>query len=276
MDVDKLIYEYKKISEMVELEYIKEEQAVIILEGYDYFREVNTLFYRVHNLLDAIFELLLSNMAEEAYILFRSLINSQIIIAYLLNNFKNKQCLDEYLMQPTFGRIKYLKNIKGIYKQDWFVELNEKNNSKICIDDIDKEIAELTDSISRKGFKNAALTPVYQYAMDNNLSYGLYRSEYHEASKAEHGDPSFTKFYREQIMSEYNNDLVYKPNISKTNIELKEKLFKLSIHSYSYIFILIVGHITNNEEQLLLNYNKENLSELMIRIHWFDETYLNV
>ncbi len=269
MNTNEKIIEFKDIMNSVEREFIKEGQPIIITSGYDYFREVHTLFCRLHNLLESVFVLLEANMAEEAQILYRTMLNNQMVTFFLINNYNDSKKVEEYLLQPLIGRVNYLKNIKKFFEKEWFKKLNEANGN-IDQSDIDSELRKLEKELKEHGITNIRNTSVAKYSKSDLITEGMYVTDYHELSKVEHADPSFTQIYREKVLEDIDASMAYIPNISKSNIALKNKIFQQSRNCYSYTFINIFKHITSEQKHLMQNYKEDKIEKLIIKLHQFN------
>lgn len=97
---------FKNIMSDVQEYVLKNESPYIILEGYEYIREVITLYAKQHNLVESTLLLLENNNNEEAMILARSVLNNYFLIGYLLND-PDKSHLKEYQSQPLFSQLYY-------------------------------------------------------------------------------------------------------------------------------------------------------------------------
>ena len=71
-----LIKQGKFIEEYIGKEVLKEGRPIIILEGYEWIREVLSLLAKNINLFESCLVLLENNMEQEAYILARSQFNN--------------------------------------------------------------------------------------------------------------------------------------------------------------------------------------------------------
>lgn len=250
----------------VATEFLKENEPQIIMQGYEYLREVMSLYAKLHNLLDSTLELLECNMSEEAFILLRSMLNNQMWIVYLCEDDSNRSRLKKYLIQPLITKLNLLDNIKKVSHTEWFTKMNDSRKDKIDIEEVKKEIRAIKDILHKENIPSGERKPVSvaKLAKSNELMFGLYISIYSDASRYEHSDPSVLNLYRQKILDDYDSTNVFKVDLSSTSEDLKKKILEYAKNIYGFSFIHIVQHITKKEEHLLRYYNEEKLGSLML------------
>lgn len=253
------------MDEVVEQFFAEGEPYVVEKEG-EYLRDVITLYAKQHNLLESILVLLEHNMSEEAYILLRSLLNNGMWIVYLCDDDEKRSRFREYSNQPIINNLYFLNNLVTASKKEWFTNPEIVKENKIDIEQVKKDIKELEKIMKDKGIEQNERRPVSvaKLAKSNDLLFGYYFSVYNDASKYEHSDPATLNFYRNKIMNEYDNDLIFSIDLSKTSEELKEKVLYFAAAIYGNSFMKIFNHFTDKQNHLLDYYDKEKLNSIMI------------
>lgn len=251
----------KDIMDDVREYFLKDGNSYIIAPGYEYFREIITLYAKQHNLLESILLLLDNNMSEEAYILTRTMINNYFLIGYLINDGENHNRLKKYHIQPVISQIYLLKNMKNILKTSPFKE-NEQIQEMFKETEINKKINELKNFLKDNGFKQDEkpfkIIDLAKHGFDR--SFEMYATCYAEGSAYEHSDISSLDVYKKPVLDEYNKNEVFTLYLGATNEELKTKILNITSIVYCDCFNNIMKHITEKEEHLKINYDIDRLA----------------
>ncbi|BDC01575.1 hypothetical protein CP118TE_12840 [Clostridium perfringens E] len=247
--------------------FLIDGKGFIILDGYEYMRDITTLYAKQHNLLESTLLLLENNNAEEAVILARSLLNNYFLIGYLLKDNKNRTRLKRFHNQPLITRMKKLRNIKEIISNSTSKLLSDEDKEK-KLKELKKKIVECEKMLKENGIKRGErLLDVCTLAKNSDeKGFALYTFFYSDASKFEHSDISSLDLYKKQVLEEYSNNEIFILNINSTDEELKDKIFEKVETIYCDTFSKIISHIFENESHLLKNFNQEKLNEICIKI----------
>ena len=258
----------KDIMNDVEEYLLKCDSPYIIMSGYEYFREVITLFAKQHNLIESTILLLENNHNEEAMILARSIMNNYFLIGYLLDD-PNKQHIKIYQIQPYINELYYYKNLKKILRSDFKTDIEKRGKSFSYTEaDIDNKISSLKRCLKDAGFKPdiQPLKIAKLARLADKRGFELYTAFYTTASKFEHSDFSTLNIYKEQITDENSNNEVFCLSSSKTDENLKEQIMSIIIISYAESCIKIIDEITENQPHLKTSYDENKLGQIMIKI----------
>jgi hypothetical protein len=246
---------------------LQKDRPYIILEGYEYLREVVTLYAKQSNLFESTLLLLENNNSEEAYILVRSMLNNLMLIDFLCNDNEEKERYKNFMIQPKKAELAFLMDIFKAITKGWI----NKNQYPNLMNDI----KERKEFLRKEGFvKNingreqidTSMLSIKGLALKDELLFGHYSLFYREASKFEHSDVDSLDIYRTPISEEYPNTVAFILDLSKTDSELEEKAINLSVTIYSFSYLTILKHLTNNQPHLIPEENKVSLLQLALVI----------
>ncbi|WP_226002716.1 DUF5677 domain-containing protein [Paenibacillus sp. BJ-4] len=251
----------KRFIEEVSTHFLKEESPMIIQEDYENVRDIILLYAKQTNLLNGLLVLLENNYTEESYILLRSQINNYMLIEYLCHDDSSKSRYKEFIMQPLKSDYKFLKDLKKAIDKGWYRDsefpdrINKLNNIK--------------RELRRNGYdlnNTRTLSPitVASLAREDKLQFGIYISLYRQASKYEHSDPTSLEVYRTQILEEYSSSVVFKMDLSKSNIEDELKILDMASNTYFLTLAHLLQYLTQNYPHLLETYDKAKLIEITV------------
>lgn len=256
----------KNIMPDVEEYLIQNNRSVIIMQGYEWFREVITLYAKQHNLLEAAIVLMENGMNEEALILARSAMNNYFLIGYLLNDDADRSRLKEYQIQPLISQKYLLENMKDMLNGQFGIRMNEKGlKLQYTVNDLKSKINEVGSRIEAKGFsKNVKPLSIRKLAKKSDVQgFDLYAAYYGDASKFEHSDISSLDIYKTPIDDQTPVNGAFIMDLNKTDKKLKEKINAIFIISYLDSFIKITDVIANKEPHLQANYDANKLAEML-------------
>ncbi len=242
----------KDLMNDVEEYVLKNNSIYLIEEGYEYLREIITLYVKQHNLVESTLLLLDNNHNEEAIVLARSALNNYFLIGYLIND-PDKSHLKEYQLQPCISARKYWKNIKVIMKGDFFQKMLELGKSlPYTLDDVNNNISFFENKITEAGFnKDIKLLNIYDLANKaDEREFELYVSYYTTASRYEHSDITTLDVYKQKVFEEHSNNTVFHLNSSRTDEDLKEQIMSIICISYTQSLLKIINEITDNHPEL--------------------------
>ncbi|WP_181898520.1 DUF5677 domain-containing protein [Halobacillus trueperi] len=255
--------------EEITTKFLQKDNPYIITEGYEYLREVITLYAKQSNLFESALLLLENNHSEEAYVLVRSMLNNTMLIHYLCNDETGERYKD-YKIQPTKSELSFLYDIKKALKNGWMKEEPPELDKKI------KQYQEFLMSNgfvktikTKKGKKRVAdtkLMSIKGMALTDELLFGHYQGFYREGSKYEHSDFSSLSIYRTPVSEEYPDTVAFILDLSKTDPELEEKVLNLAITIYSLTYLNLLQHITNKQSHLITDERKPDLAKLALVI----------
>jgi Family of unknown function (DUF5677) len=259
MQKEELIGYARFLIERISEDFLQVEEPHIIMEGHEHLREMMTLYGKQTNLLESTLLLLENNMAEEALLLARSMMNSYMLIHYLTKDTKDRKRFKEYNIQPTKSKLKFLYDYKFGWEKGWID--NKPENI-----DLDKKIKELEDILKSEGVKtnkygkiNTTPITISRMAREDKLLFGYYITYYKVASSFEHSDPSSLEIYRQKILDEYDNSHVYLFNLSRTDTVVEDDVMKSAIGVYTMSFITIFKYYSENYEHLIKDRYKKLL-----------------
>ncbi|MUL29486.1 DUF5677 domain-containing protein [Priestia megaterium] len=268
------------VIEEITSKFLKKDSPYFFLSGYEYLREVITLYGKQSNLLESTLLLLENNHAEEAYLLLRSILNNKMLIEYLCNDDEDRSRYKEYMIQPEKSRISFLKDIKRAVDEGWM--------DKKGLENLDEKIEEYEQALIDKGFKktqrkrNKTITyadtrtlSIRKMALTDELSFGTYMTFYRDGSKYEHSDFSALNIYRQPVHSDVPNTQAFVLDLSRTDTELEGKVLNTAITMYSLTFTFIFRHMLNNHKHL---FQQEELPALVALAQHFadnDKYFMN-
>jgi hypothetical protein len=254
--------------EEITSKFLQKDRPYIIMEGYEYLREVVTLYAKQSNLFESTLLLLENNHAEEAYVLVRSMLNNLMVIDYLCNDDEEKERYKNYMIQPVKAELAFLMDISKAITKGWIKESQYP--------DLRKNIKERKEFLRKEGFVkdvkgkeqiDTNMLSIRGMALTDELLFGHYTLFYREASKFEHSDVASLDIYRTPVTEEYPNTVAFILDLSKTDSELEEKVINLSVCIYSFSYLTILKHLTNHHPYIIPEENKATLFELALFIH---------
>lgn len=259
----------KHIMPDIEEYFIQNNRAIIITQGYEWFREVITLYAKQHNLLEAAITLMDNGMNEEAIILARSAMNNSFLIGYLLNDDSNRSHLKEFQIQPLISRKYLLKNMKEMLEGSFGKRMQQKGlQLSFSIKDIKNEKREIENQIKDEGFpidrKPLSIRKLAEKS--DTQGFDFYATYYGDASKFEHSDISTLDIYKKAIDEETSVNIAFTMDLNRTDEKLKEKIYTMFTLSYLDSFIKISDVIANKEPQLQVNYDINKLGEMSFKV----------
>lgn len=262
---------FKNIMSDVQEYVLKNESPYNILEGYEYIREVITLYAKQHNLVESTLLLLENNNNEEAMILARSVLNNYFLIGYLLND-PDKSHLKEYQSQPLFSQLYYWKNVKEMLNGQFGQDLrNDVKQFTFTAEDVDNNIALFEQEIINKGFQTnkrpLRIIDLAKYA--DNRSFELYSTFYAYASKYEHSDISTLDIYKQKIFDNHSNNEVFTLDMNRTDDKLKETALTIIITAYTQSLYKLINELTVKQSHLKSQFDEEKLKLLMSKVIHF-------
>jgi len=211
---------------------LKEGEPIIILEGYDWLREVFSLLAKQSNLFESCTLLLENNMEKEAYILARSQFNNMLWISYICNDNTRAK---KYFHEALITHLQQLKKIKDYLRHlpldtphlNKFPKMNSKT--------INSEIKKINNELKKAGYEtNNPQKPlknisVFQLTERDPSLFGLYVSFYHEASRLEHSDILTMAEYRKPVVDDISKNIAFTFDLSESNIDLWKTVYKNSL-----------------------------------------------
>lgn len=242
----------KDLMNDVEEYVLKNDSIYLIEEGYEYLREIITLYVKQHNLVESTLLLLDNNHNEEAIVLARSALNNYFLIGYLIND-PDKSHLKEYQLQPCIFGQQYWKNIKTIMKGDFFQKMLEiGKNLPYSLEEINDNIRFFKNKIKEAGFDtNIEPLKIVRLAKEaDERGFELYVSCYTTASRYEHSDISTLDIYKQKVFEEHSNNSVFNLNSSRTDEDLKEQIMSIICTAYTQSLLKIINEITDNHPEL--------------------------
>lgn len=264
MNKDEKIQYANYLIDEITTKFLQKDNPYIIMEGYEYFREVITLYAKQSNLLESTLLLIENNHAEEAYVLVRSMLNNAMLIDYLCNDDDGER-YKNYMIQPTKAELSFFYDIKKALKNGWLKEAPPE---------LDKRIKEYEELLKNEGFTtkkktrgklqdgiDTKLLNIKGMALTDELLFAHYMMFYREGSKYEHSDFSSLEVYRNPI-EDLPNTVAFILDLSRTDPVLEEKLLNLAITIYSLTFIRLLQHITNKQGHLIQEERKPELAKL--------------
>ncbi|MEW9093957.1 MAG: DUF5677 domain-containing protein [Clostridiaceae bacterium] len=258
----------KHIMPDIEEHFIQNNRPVIIAQGYEWFREIITLYAKQHNLLEAAILLMDNGMNEEAIILARSAMNNYFLIGYLLNDDTDRIHLKEFYVQPLISRRYFLKNINKMINGPFGEMMQQEGDQlSLSVSDIKNERREIENQIKAKGFLiNERPLSILKLAQESDKQgFDLYSMYYADASKFEHSDISSLNIYKTPIDEETPINNAFIMDLNRTDENLKEKIYSIFTICYLDSFIKIASVIANKEPQLQVNYNINKLTEMIYK-----------
>lgn len=260
----------KEICDDIAKNIIKENQPIVLLGGFDWYREVLSLFAKQINLCDSCILLLENGMEQEAYLLARSQFNNMLWIKYLCEGEDNSR-LKEYFYQPHISQILSNKNFKKMIC-DYKDELDGKFLEAEIIERLDKGIEENTQILKQENIP-IKIKSIAELAKQNSVLFGMYVTFYNEGSKFEHSDISKMKLYRKRVTEEHSSNQVFTFDLGKSDKECWVSVFRYSFMSIYFSFESLWNRVKNKEEQLFWQteygeavYTKEDFKNILLKM----------
>ncbi|PET25189.1 DUF5677 domain-containing protein [Bacillus cereus] len=261
------------ISTVIE-DFLMNNKPYTVLPDGKIISEMQLLFAKQTNLLESFLILMENNHAEEAVIIFRSILNNAMIIQYLSTGdteyrFKN------YKAQPLKAAIKKLKNYKFVIDKDWFE--NTDVTTPMSIEEVEAKIESIKEELINRGLTNSngeanlSLLNIRNLAESDLLLFSMYAQFYDMASKFEHSDPSCLEIYKEPIDEQTPTEIAYIINLNKTNIELYDEIMFMTISIYGITFVKLLEYIKNNIPDLIQKQSEPSLALLCEEFEFFIE-----
>lgn len=248
---------------------IKENQPIILLDGFSWYREVLSLLSKQVNLCDSCLLLLENGMEQEGYLLARSQFNNVLWIKYICEDTDDSR-VKEYFYQPHINQIRNCKNLKKLLSE-FENEFDDKFKDE-KISKLNKEIAENEKILSDERIGKNKEKSILELSKQSKEFFATYITLYNEGSKFEHSDISKTKLYRKQVSEDYNSDMIFVFNLSESDKNCWLTVFKYSFLSLLWAFDSIHSRVMNREEQLFWNtsfgnavYTKEDFIRILLK-----------
>lgn len=237
----------REIANDIAKNIIKEGQPILLLEEYEWYREILSLLSKQVNLCDSCLLLLENGMEQEAYLLARSQFNNTLWIKYICDGDDNSR-VKEYFYQPHINQIILNKNLKKFILEYDF-ELDESYKNEV-IKKLDKEIDENRQILSQENISANKAKSIADLSKQSKELFATYITLYNEGSKFEHSDISKTKLYWKQVIDDYDADQVFVFDLGKSDKKCWLTVFRYSFMSIFWVFDSVWNRITNKEEQL--------------------------
>ena len=195
---------------------IKEGQPIVLVDEFDWYREVLSLFAKQVNLCESCILLLENGMEQEAYLLARSQFNNMLWIKYICEGEGNSR-VKEYFCQPYISQIFTNKKFKKMITE-YSDELDERFLEAKVMEQLDKVIDENTKMLKQENIP-IKVKSIAELARQDRDLLSMYLTFYNEGSKFEHSDISKTKLYRKQATEEYNSERAFIFNLGRSDKE---------------------------------------------------------
>lgn len=260
----------KEICSDITKNIIKEGQPIVLIDAFDWYREVLSLFAKQVNLCDSCMLLLENGMEQEAYLLARSQFNNMLWIKYLCEGEDNSR-VKEYFYQPHISQILSNKNFKKMIT-DFRDELDERFLEAEVMERLERGIEENTQVLNQENIPIKTKS-IAELAKQDGILFGMYVTLYNEGSKFEHSDISKTKLYRKQAVEDYNSDRAFIFDLSRSDKECWVSVFRCSFMSMFFAYESLWDRISNKEEQLFWQteygraaYSKEDFQRILLKM----------
>ena len=229
-----LIEQGKFIEEYVGKEVLKEGSPIIILEGYEWIREVLSLLAKNINLFESCLVLLENNMEQEAYILARSQFNNTLWISYLCDDYNNERT-KEYYYEYHISKLLQFRNIQKYVSEN---EEKIKNSGAEIIEEseIEEKITQVEALLTSEGYNTEKIytKSIAKLAKEKQELFGVYISMYCEGSEYEHSNRGKVASFREAILDEYDTDNVFKIELGKSDLTTWKQVFNFALLNVFY------------------------------------------
>lgn len=244
-----LIEMLKSVVDDIALSVVKENQPIIMIDNYNWFKESLSLLAKQVNLCDSCLVLLEANMEQEAYLLARSQFNNLLWIKYLCQDCESDEHIKQFFYQPHICQIKQSKMILELINQ-YGNKLDEKFLDEEFISEIKRSIEENKKILRQENIDERPMSIAKLAKMDSTL-FALYLTIYNEGSKFEHSDISKTKLYRKQIIEGFSEEQVYLMDLSKSDEKVWLDVYRTSLLCIFFSFQAIYNKIQTSEDHLL-------------------------
>ncbi|WP_153731553.1 DUF5677 domain-containing protein [Sporosarcina obsidiansis] len=271
MNKESIVAWCKDIIDIVSEHLLLEGQARIIVPGSEHVSEIYVLYAKQTNLFESLLVLLENGHAEEAVIIFRSMLNNGMLINYLSHGDVQKRYQD-YKAQPIKAAIKKLNNYKLVLRNNWFENTEVTNpmtreEVNLKIENFKTDLINL-GLIDGKGNADTRLLTIRNLALVDVTLFGMYAEYYDLASKYEHSDISSLGVYKKPIEGT-TIDQAYILTLASTDIELDRQLLNLAISIYGLTFIKILEFLQAEYEHMISENSKPALALLMMQLDDF-------
>ena len=267
--VKKAISLSRNIQEHLNRDIIKEGEPFIVLESYEWLREVLSLLAKQSNLFEGSIVLLENNMEQEAYVLTRSQFNNMLWISYLCNDSDNAR-VKEYFYQPHITQLIQLRNIKRYLR-----ELPEDTPMlgrfpTLGMQKIKQTIKGIEKILKSEGYLTSPLKSksIFDLTEKNPLLHGLYLSFYNEASKFEHSDISTVKKYRNAVVDDVPESVAFTFELNRSEISLWKSVFTYSLQILFQTVNSLYNRIKKQDEHLFNSklFEEADFSSIILNI----------
>ena len=244
-----------KIQEHLNKDILKEGEVHIIMQEYEWLREVMSLLSKHSNLFESCILLLENNMEQEAYILARSQFNNMLWISYICNGQDNSR-VKEYFYEQHITKLLQLNGIKNYLKHLSKDAPYYDEYSSINVKTINTTISNIKETLRAEGYqvdkqpnsiRNKKIIELTEF---NPVLLGLYNTFYNESSKYEHADIATTSSFRKSVDDDVSTDSVYKIDMGKSDISLWKKVMSNTLTILFLSIDKIFERLKNNEQVL--------------------------
>lgn len=253
--IQKAISLSRQIQEHLNKDVLKEGQPFIILEKYEWLREVLSLLAKQSNLFESCILLLENNMEQEAYILARSQFNNMLWISYICNGNDNHR-VKEYFYEAHITQLQQLYNIKKYLHHLPEDTPQFEKYSTLDLKAIDSNIDKIKDILKTEGYivdnpqKPLRNKSIFELTEKDPLLLGMYLSFYNDASKFEHADISTVKNYRNAIVDDVSDSIAFSFDLNRSNISLWKSVFKNTLTILFQVINTLYARIKNRDKHL--------------------------
>ena len=237
----------KDICNDIAKKIIKEGQPIVLIDAFDWYREVLSLFAKQVNLCDSCMLLLENGMEQEANLLARSQFNNMLWIKYICEG-EDDSRVKEYFYQPHISQVLSNRNFKKMIT-DFSDELDERFLEAGIMERLDRGIEENTQVLIQENIPIKVKSIAELAKQDGNL-FGMYVTFYNEGSRFEHSDMSKTKLYRKQVAEAYSPAQAFVFDLGESDKECWVSVFRCSFMSIFFAFESLWNRVSNREEQL--------------------------
>lgn len=257
----------KEIISAVSEHFLLVDKPHVIILGSEHVSEIYVLFAKQTNLFESLLVLLENNHAEEAFIIFRSMLNNSMLINYLSNGDVQKR-LTNYRAQPIKAAIKKLNNYKLALDNNWFENTDVDN--PMTVEEITIKINGLKKKLIDSGVTNGGkadtkILTIKSLAEVDALLFSMYAQNYDFASKYEHSDISSLGIYKKPI-GDINVNQAFILTLAETDVELDKQVLNLAISIYGLTFLKLLEFLQPEYEHMIMEDSKPTLAYLMMQL----------